>query len=90
LRAPTQEKTYANWHTSGYTNAMAKSDPTNVRLRPVVLAYLDDLAKLGCYGKGRSGVIRRFVENGITRAVERGVIPKRDAADFGEDQADDD
>lgn len=69
---------------------VAKSDPTNVRLRPVILAYLDDLARIGCYGKGRSGVMRRFIENGISRAVERGVIVKRDAVDFGEDQGEGD
>jgi hypothetical protein len=28
--------------------------------------------------------MRRFIENGIARAVERGVIAKRDAVDFGE------
>jgi hypothetical protein len=62
-------------------------------MRPSLIsrfAYLDDLARLGCYGKGRSGVMRRFIENGIARAVERGVIAKRDAADFGEEQGDED
>ena len=36
------------------------------------------------YGKGRSGVMRRFIENGIVRAIERRVIEKLDASDFGE------
>ena len=56
----------------------------NVRLRPVIVAYLAELAELGGYGKGRSGVIRRFIENGIVRAIERQVIEKKSAADFGE------
>jgi len=67
----------------GYVGVMANT-PVAVRFRPVILAYIDELANLGGYGKGRSGVIRRFVENGIVRAIERKVIEKRSAADFGE------
>jgi hypothetical protein len=63
---------------------MAANPPETVRLRPVIAAYLKDLAAIGCYGKGKAGVMRRFIENGIARAVERGVIAKRDAVDFGE------
>lgn len=55
-----------------------------VRLRPVIIAYLDELADLGGYGKGRAGVMRRFIENGIVRALERRVIDKKSASDFGE------
>jgi hypothetical protein len=61
-----------------------------MRMRPVIVAYVDELAKIGGYGKGRSGVIRRFVENGIVRAIERHVIEKKDAANFGESAADED
>ena len=39
---------------------------------------------MGAYGKGRAGVMRRFIENGIARAIERNVIEKKSAADFGE------
>jgi hypothetical protein len=60
------------------------SNPTTVRLRPVIIAYMDELASIGGYGKGRSGVIRRFIENGIIRAIEKKVIEKKNAADFGE------
>jgi hypothetical protein len=54
-----------------------------------MVAYLDELGRIGPYGKGRAGVIRRFVENGVPQAIERDVIEKRDAADFGEDLGDD-
>jgi hypothetical protein len=62
--------------------------PVTVRLRPIMVAYLDELGRIGPYGKGKAGVIRRFVENGVRRAIERQVIEKRDGADFGEDFAD--
>jgi hypothetical protein len=71
---------------------VASNPGINVRLRPVIVAYLDELAKIGGYGKGRSGVMRRFIENGIVRAIERRVVEKKDATDFGEvadDDADD-
>ncbi len=68
---------------------MASNKPIPVRLRPVIVAYLDELDRIGGYGKGRAGVIRRFVENGIARAIQRRVIDKKNAKDFGE-TADDD
>jgi hypothetical protein len=33
--------------------------------------------------------MRRFIENGIVRAIERHVIEKKNAADFGESATDD-
>lgn len=63
---------------------MSESPTKSIRLRPVIVAYLDELALIGGYGKGRSGVMRRFIENGIVRAIERKVIEKKNAADFGE------
>ena len=63
---------------------MATNPPATVRLRPVIIAYLDELAGIGAFGKGRAGVMRRFIENGIVRAIERNVIEKKSAADFGE------
>ena len=53
---------------------MASTPKTSVRLTPIIRAYLDDLAKLGAYGKGRAGVMRRFIENGIKDAIEKKVI----------------
>ena len=69
---------------------MATNPPVTVRLRPVITAYLDELASIGAYGKGRAGVMRHFIENGIVRAIERDVIEKKTAADFGEAIEDDD
>lgn len=72
---------------------MASNPGVPVRLRPIIVAYLDELALIGGYGKGRSGVMRRFIENGIVRAIEQKVIEKRNATDFGEapdDDGDDD
>ena len=71
---------------------MASNKPVFLRLRPVVLAYLDELDRIGSYGKGRAGVARRFVKNGIARAIERKVLDKKKAADLGElpdDEAED-
>ena len=59
-----------------------------VRLPPIMLAYLDDLADIG-YGKGRNGVARRFIENAVTHALETKVISTRKGADFKDDETDD-
>jgi len=64
---------------------MATAQKTSVRLRPVIRAYLGDLAKLGAYGKGRAGVMRRLIESGIADAIEKKVIAPRDVSEFGED-----
>jgi hypothetical protein len=61
---------------------MAEAPKTPVRLSPIIRAYLDDLAKIGAYGKGRPGVMRRFIENGIKEAIEKKVIAPRDASAF--------
>jgi len=53
------------------------------RLEPIDIAYLNDLARIGGYGKGRAGVIKRFIQNGIVEAIEKGVIAKRSIEDFG-------
>lgn len=53
-----------------------------VRLEPIDMAYLRDLARIG-YGKGHSGVMRRFILNGITAALEAKVIPIRTVDEFG-------
>ncbi len=68
---------------------MAANKSIPVRLRPVIVAYLDELNRIGGYGQGRAGVIRRFVENGIADAIERKVLEKKNANDFGE-KADED
>jgi len=60
------------------------SKSLQVRLRPIVIAYIDELSRIGGYGEGRSGVIRRFVENGIAHEIRRNVLQKKNADDFGE------
>ena len=60
------------------------SKPIPIRLRPIVVAYIDELDRLGGFGEGRSGVIRRFVENGIAREIKRGILKPKNADDFGE------
>jgi hypothetical protein len=62
---------------------MAAKQKAECRLSEINHAYLNDLAKLGAYGAGKAGVIRRFIENGIQEALERKVIAPRDVADFG-------
>ena len=56
-----------------------------LRLPPILNAYLSDLADLGTYGKGKIGVARRFVEDGIQKALENDVIRKRSLKDFEDD-----
>lgn len=63
--------------------------PITVRFRPVVVAYLDELDRIGGYGKGKVGVIRRFVENGIADAIRDKVLDKKSATDLGEKLGDD-
>lgn len=60
---------------------MAKQK-AQLRLEPIDLAYLKDLARIG-YGKGKSGVMRRFILNGITAALESKVIGTRTVEEFG-------
>jgi len=63
---------------------MAENQKASTRLRPIMHAYLIDLAKVGAYGKGKAGVMRHFIESGIVAALQGQVIPKRDVRDFGE------
>ena len=63
---------------------MAENPHASTRLRPIMHAYLRELARVGCYGKGKAGVMRRFIENGITQALEARVIAAKNIEDFGE------
>lgn len=63
---------------------MAQNPKTTVRLEPIMLAYLDDLARIGAYGRGRAGVMRRFIEDGIRDAIEKKAIAPRDVSEFGD------
>jgi hypothetical protein len=66
------------------------SPKAELRLSPIMHAYLEDLARIGAYGKGKSGVMRRFIENGVRTAIERKVISARDAYDFDAAEEDED
>jgi hypothetical protein len=55
----------------------------DLRLPEILHAYLEDLAKLGAYGKGKAGVMRRFIEDGIQRALADKVIAPRNIDEFG-------
>jgi hypothetical protein len=61
-----------------------KTDTIPVRLRPIIRAYLRELVATGTYGKSSAEVMRRFIENGIRRALEARVIVPKNIADFGE------
>jgi hypothetical protein len=69
---------------------VAKNPKASARLRPIIHAYLLDLAKVGAYGKGEAGVMRHFIEAGIIAALQGQVIPRRDVRDFGESLEDED
>jgi hypothetical protein len=69
---------------------MAENKPIPLRLRPIIKAYLRDLAEVGTYGENRSAVMRRFIENGIAAALEARVLDKKTVRDFGEEITDDD
>ena len=67
---------------------MATNPSATTRLRPINHAYLEDLGKLGPYGKGKAGVMRRFIENGIAAALEKNVIPQKNPEHFDEGEDD--
>lgn len=81
---------YPNWMPYGVQIAMTTSPKAQCRLEPITHAYLEDLARLGAYGKGKSGVMRRFIESGIKEALEKQVIQKRSIEEFGGSVSDDD
>jgi hypothetical protein len=56
-----------------YVRAMPRRK-IDARLAPVMHLYLDDLAKLGAYGRDKSDVARTFIEKGIRTALENKVI----------------
>jgi hypothetical protein len=70
------------------TKPEPKTDTIPVRLRPVIRAYLSELVETGTYGRSSADVMRRFIENGIRRALESGVIIRKNIRDFGEKNGD--
>ena len=63
---------------------MAENQKASVRLRPITHRYLMELVRTGAYGKGKAGVMRTFIENGIIAALQGGVISKKSITDLGE------
>ena len=68
---------------------MSRKVKADLRLPEITIAYIDDLVKLGVYGKGRSGVMRRLIDAGIQEAIEKSVLKSKDIADFFDDQGED-
>jgi hypothetical protein len=52
------------------------------RLDPIMHAYLDDLVKIGAYGKDKTNVVRSLIERGIQDLLEKKVIAPRNAGDL--------
>jgi hypothetical protein len=69
---------------------MAEAPKAYCRLAPINHAYLGDLAKVGPYGKNKSAVMQRFIEDGIRVALEKQVIAKRNIEEFGGVASDED
>jgi hypothetical protein len=69
---------------------MAENKPIQLRLRPVVVAYIDELDRLGGFGTGRAGVARRFIENGIAEALASKILAPKNAADLEPETENDD
>lgn len=56
--------------------------PAQLRLPPMLQDYVDDLVKEGTYGDSKSEVMRRFIDEGIRKALNEARIAKRDPADY--------
>lgn len=74
-----------NWYPFGhhilcYPHLMA-NPKLYLRLEQIMHAYLEELADIGTYGKGKNGVAKRFIEDGVQRAIETKTITKRSAKD---------
>ena len=50
-------------------------------------AYLDDLVRIGAYGKDKTNVVRRLIERGIQDLLEKKVIAPRNPADMPSEDA---
>lgn len=60
-----------------------RNPPAQLRLSPILHAYLDDLVSVGVFGKDKSAVMRRFIEEGIQRAMAANAVARKDVGDFG-------
>lgn len=64
---------------------MATNPKVEFRLPPILHSYLKDLADMGAYGKGATGVAKRFVEQGISAALDKKVLVPKNIKDFDDD-----
>ena len=62
---------------------MAANPKAYFRLHRMNHAYLEDLVREGTHGGTKSEVMRRFVEEGIRRALIAELISKRNIDDYG-------
>lgn len=51
-------------------------DRINLSLSPAMTRYIKQLIAIGLYGNDKTTVATRFVEEGVRRALERGLIHK--------------
>ena len=58
------------------------NDQVFTRLAPIMHAYLEDLRKLGTYGKTKSDIVKRFIENGVQEALVDKAIEPRNISEF--------
>lgn len=64
------------------TTADETDDPkVQPRLDPIMHKYLDDLIKLKFFGKTKTQVARRLIEDGIQRAIADNLIKVRSEPD---------
>ena len=59
---------------------MAANRKIQPRLLPETLAYLQDLADTGAYGRSPTDVARAFIEDGIRKALADKIIDVRRSA----------
>ena len=83
-----------NWRTIGCLYAittvdMAINPKVEFRLPPIMHSYLKELVDMGAYGKGPTGVAKRFVEQGIADALDKKVIGPKSVEDFDDDEGED-
>ena len=70
-----------NWvlKSMAVTEESAGGNPkASTRLDPLMHRYLEDLVKTKLYGKNKSQVIQRLIENGIHKAIADNHIKVRD------------
>ncbi|MDK9720989.1 MAG: hypothetical protein OEL53_07375 [Rhodospirillales bacterium] len=68
----------------------SKDNKLQLRLPLIMHAYLSDLADMGAFGRGKSGVAVRFIEDGVRAAISSGVLGPKSVKDFEEGEGEQD